>query len=160
MKPKIEKYLTVFFGEDPRSFFMEWDLNTIRADVDKWNVRSGTVYVYIIANERPRQTLHAQVGSGNNIFSDKRIKNTRRKKTLTGRTKKNSNTWRLLMWVELPPYRNYSTQHVKQVCRMGRGWFSRCTRAIEFARDKGLRWGVSDIMLEKNSPYYMESLSN
>lgn len=139
MESKARQYLMTKLEEDPCEFFGKWDLNKIRADVDEWKFRQGTVFVYVGASKT--KTPHTKVG-GFKV-------NKRRGAT---------HQWNKLFWVALPPYRNFTVQDLKDTGRQGRGWSSRCTRMAEFAIKNGLDWAASKELLNPGSDYYIPEL--
>jgi hypothetical protein len=74
--------------------------------------------------------------------------------------KSSAHQWKKLLWVALPPYRNFTAQELKEAGRQGRGWSSRCIRMSEFAIKHGLEWGISETVLDENSTYYIEELAD
>jgi hypothetical protein len=53
-------------------------------------------------------------------------------------TKRADGKWRLMFYLIVPPYRNYSSQEIK-IGKNRRGWQSKCKGTIEMAIERG-KW--------------------
>jgi hypothetical protein len=64
------------------------------------------------------------------------------------------------MYCEIPPYRNFSTKDLKATCKKGRGWASRCKKAIQFAVQMGLVWKISREVMNPDSPFFSDAITS
>jgi hypothetical protein len=159
MERKFDSYLlTDLFKGDYRNMFYEWDMEKIRTDVKKWKIPSDILSIYILANKCEFRTLHARVGCTSNL--DKRVK--QHNGIIAGGptdTRKAAGNWKLIMYYNVPPIRNYSTKSLKKSYRKGRGWVSKCKKAIKIANKKGLIWKISKDVLNPKSEFYDKSIT-
>lgn len=158
MKRKFQTYLDDnLFNGDERNIFYPWDMDRVMADVDKWKSPARWLTLYVIANACEYRTLHAWVGC--NSVIDKRVK--QHNGAVPGgpaATRKAAGHWKPILYVEIPPVRNYSTKQIKVTCKRGRGWASRCRRALTIALNKGLSWKISRSVFDESTPFASPSI--
>jgi len=159
IKRKFENYVSgnLFNDKDAKSMFYRWDFDKIWKESNKWKLRARWLYVYILANNCNFRTLHAHVGCTTNLY--RRI--AQHNGEIHGgplATKKAAGHWKVLMYIVVPPYRNYSTKSIVRACKKGRGWPSRCKRAISLATKKGLDWRITRDIAIPESPYYEDTI--
>lgn len=160
MRSKFENYFSrhLFDDRHSRKIFYEWDFDRIWRESDTWKLKARPMYVYILANECERpKAKHAYVGATENI----RIRMEKHNNKRPGgppATKKDAGNWKIVMYMIIPPIRNYSTKEVKDLCKNGRGWSSKCIRAIKFATQRGLVWKVTRDIANEGSVYHSPSI--
>lgn len=158
IKRKFDQYLeNDLFKGDMRNMFYNWDMEKVMRDVSKWNSPVRWLQLYIIANACEYRTLHAWVGCN----SDVQTRVSQHNGDIPGgpaATRKAAKHWKLIMYVDIPPIRNYSTKHIKKMCKRGRGWASRCKRALSIASNKGLSWKISRSVFDPQTPFVSESI--
>jgi hypothetical protein len=160
MSSKFEQYLMQdLMGGDVEKLFQPWDMDKVWRDVHKWKIPTRLLYVYVIANRCNFRTRHAWVGCNSDV--NKRI--LQHNGLVSGGsvdTRKAAGHWKMMMYVVIPPYRNYSTKRIKQQCKRGRGWASRCKKVVTMAVSKGLEFKISKCILDKKSPYYAPGVAD
>lgn len=150
---RIENYLGDLFCSDPKKFFFKWNFEEMNRQSDRWKTEDRYLYVYILSDESRSKTVHARVGCSSDISSPAGKK---RKKRGGG----GSGGGKILLWVRVPPVRNWSTKDVKDYCKKGRGCSSRCNKLIQIATKKGLDWKISrEVVRDPDSRYYLPGLS-
>lgn len=125
MKPKAEKYYERMIGDTPP--FSRWPFRQITAQRRKWRVRASSVYIWISALES--KMTNVEVHSGTSLC-------TRR------RGNRRSRTRRLVFYLTLPPYRNYSARAVKQRVDERRTLLDKCEIGARFATERGLTFCI------------------
>ncbi len=152
---RIENYIGERFREDPRDFFFKWNFEEMIRSSDAWKLEDRYLYVYISTDENRSNTVHARVGCSSDISSPARKKRKKRNGGGGG-----AGGEKILLWVRVPPVRNWSTKDVKDHCKRGRGCSSRCNKLIRIATRKGLDWKISrDVVRDPDSRYYLPGLS-
>ena len=160
MKNKFEQYFQdVLFKSDgdPKAIFRSWDFDKIVRESNQWRLPTRWLFVYVLANNCSFRTLHAHVGCAEDIHT--RI--AKHNGTISGgpsTTRKAAGHWKIIMYIIVPPYRNYSTKQMKSVCKKGRGWPSRCKKAIRMATKKGLHWRITRDIINQDSSYYTPAI--
>ena len=157
LRPLFESYIDERFSGDPRRFFYEWDIDAMLSDGSAWSVPNRWLYMYVLANDCGFRTLHAHVGCSAD-FVGRLAQHNKKSPGGPPETRKAAGNWTIIMWVRFPPLRNYSTKEFKSACKRGRGWSSRCKRAVSIARSALLDWGMNRIVADPRSPYYSPAL--
>lgn len=145
------------FKDGIQSLFQEWPFDKVWMDVNRWKIPANYLYIYILANDCNFRTLHAHVG----CVADWERRLAMHNGTIPGGpsvTKKASGHWKVVLYVEIPPYRNYSTKLLKNFCKRGRGWTSRCKKAIKMANKRGLKWRITPKIRDSKSHYYSQNV--
>jgi hypothetical protein len=126
MKRKFDQYFKegLFRDENEKKMFYSWDLDKIWRESSEWKLDDRWLFLYVLANNCSFRTLHAHVGSTEDFY--------RRVAQHNGQipggpssTRKAAGNWQVIMYVVVPPYRNYSVKQLVQSCKKGRGWQSR-----------------------------------
>lgn len=125
MKLKSEKYYQRLVGDEPP--FRRWPFRRMSANRSKWRIRTSTVYVWINALEN--KMMNAEVHSGANMLVKRR-------------NNKRSKPRRVLFYLALPPYRNYSTSSVKNLVRAERTLIDKCHFGARYAMERGLSFCI------------------
>ena len=158
MKRKFDDYLEGdLFRGDMRNMFYDWDMEKVMRDVKKWKSPVRWLRLYIIANACTYRTLHAWVGCNSDVKTRVDQHNGIRPGGPAA-TRKAAGHWKLIMYVEIPPIRNYSIKPIKRMCKRGRGWPSRCKRALSIASNKGLSWKISRSVFDSRTPFLSQSI--
>lgn len=126
MRPKAQKYYEALLSDAPP--FERWPFRRMAAQKARWRTRASTVYVSVTALEgKP---------AGAEVHSGATLRNRRR-------GPRRSRARRLLFYLALPPYRNYSSGAVKaRVCE-GRSVVDKCEIGVRFALDRELTFCVA-----------------
>jgi hypothetical protein len=133
--------------------------------------------VYGLVNECDKSTTHTHIGcteSTNILF---RIK--QHNGIITGgpsETKRADGYWKLMFYLIIPPYRNYSSSEIKLEGRNRRGWQSKCKKTLEIAIErgtiqlflilciilhiKGLEFRISEEAFDEKSKYFAKDITN
>ncbi len=149
-------YFENLFIENPRSLFYPWDIDRILREKKLWTLPT-LLHIYVLANDCSFRTLHAHVGCAYNL--EERVQ--QHNKERPGgppETRKAAGHWTHIMHVDIPPIRNFSTKELKWNTKRGRGWISRCKRAITLAEERRLDWRINAIIQDSQSPYYAPTL--
>lgn len=157
MKSKFDQYfngdLGMFHESRLKTLFEPWDFDKILNESSQWRLKARWLFVYVLANNCQFRTLHAHIGCTQDIY--KRL--AQHNCLIPGgpsATRKAAGHWKLIVYFIIPPYTNYSSKDIKIDCRKGRGWVSRCKKAIKTAIRKGLHWRVTKDIADSNSPYH------
>jgi hypothetical protein len=121
MTLKAEKFYRRTIGDSPP--FRRWPFRAMAANRERWRIRASTTYVWI--NALDSRSASAEVHSGTRLHSKRRIN-------------KRSKPRRLLFYLALPPYRNYSTASVKNRMLAERTLTDKCMFGARYALDRGL----------------------
>lgn len=158
MKRKFDSYLEGdLFNGNMINCFSKWNIDKAMLDVAKWRSPPRWLILYVIANACDYRTLHAWVGCNSKI-ENRVLQHNGKMAGGPAATRKAAGHWKLILTVEIPPVRNYSTKGIKKMCKRGRGWPSRCRRAIGVALSKDLPWKISGAVFNSNSPFYSENI--
>ena len=149
-------YFENLFIEDARSLFYPWDLDRILREKKLWTLPK-LLHIYVLANDCSFRTLHAHVGCAYNLYERVQQHNKQRPGG-PPETRKAAGHWTHIMHMDIPPIRNFSTKELKGSTKRGRGWISRCKRAIALAEEKRLDWQINAIIQDAGSPYYAPAL--
>lgn len=154
-----DRFMTYLRGKYKNldDLFNKWNIDDIEDDYEKWKMPIRWLCVYILANDCPSFATHTHVGCVSEMY--KRIQ--QHNGIIQGgpsETKRAVGHWKLMLYLELPPYRNYSSSEIILECEAGRGWLSRCSKAIEIAIHNGLEFKVSSQMMTEKSPYYSDKI--
>jgi len=157
IKKKIETYLDGRFGLHQIGMFSNWDFDQMVKEQKSWMVKKESIYVYVIANQCPYRTLHARTGTTKDI----NCRLLQCNGIIQGgpqETKKAAGSWKLVLWIRVPPIRNYSTKHIKKSINEKRGWKSKCNLGILTAIEMGLEWKITADIQDENSKYHADKL--
>lgn len=158
IRRKFDAYIERdLFSGDMRNMFQRWDIDKALKDISKWSSQAQWLNLYIIANACEYRTLHAWVGCNSNV----EVRVSQHNGIAPGgpaATRKAAGYWKPILYVEIPPIRNYSTKPIKKMCKRGRGWESRCKRALNMAINKGLTWKISRSVFDRRTPFASESI--
>lgn len=125
MKEKAERYYRSILGDSPP--FARWPFAEIRASENAWKIRTSTVFVFISALES--RLGNVEVHSGAMMRGRRKIS-------------KRARPRRVLFFIELPPYRNFSARTVKEAIQSERTLIDKCDRGAKFAADRCLGFCV------------------
>ena len=127
MRSKAEKYYErVIGGDEPP--FQRWPFRRVIAEKRIWKTRISTVYIWIDAIDK--KLLNTQVHSGTTI-------RTRKKSNRRSRPR------RMIFYMMLPPYRNYSSNKVKQILTRALTTNDRCMTGMNFANKRALGFRIA-----------------
>jgi hypothetical protein len=152
----FNSYLNRLFV-DPNDLLRPWNLDKIEKDYNIWRVPVRWLKIYVLANNCESFATHTHIGCVQNVI--RRVD--QHNGLITGgpsETKRAEGHWKLMFYMILPPYRNYSSKDIKKICKSGRGWASRCTKTLELAMTRDLEFRISKDIFDENSKYYTESI--
>lgn len=141
-----------------KNFFKEWDIDKLKMDVAKWNVRVKWLKLYILSNNSKKHRMSCYVGCSENLA--------RRLKQHNGHipggpseTRKAMGKWRVAFCATLPPFRNFRGRDLVNECKSGRGGlFVKIIRSIECAMARGLLFRISRKIVDPYSAFYIKGV--
>ena len=121
MKSKFNDYIqkNVIRG-NYRNLFYHWNFDEIFKKSKEWKLPEKYIYIYIIANNCSFRTAHSWVGCNSDITHRLCQLNGKEKGSPT-ETRNAAGHWKIMMKIEVPPFRNYSAKNIKKKCKRGKG---------------------------------------
>lgn len=154
MKSRFSAYIS---REYPNvKLFGSWDFDKILLDYKEW-CEPSWLYIYFLGNQLNGRSVHAHIGASKYI--NQRIK--QHNGNLLGgpsQTKKAAGHWVPLIYVRIPPFRNYSIRKVKNMYKIGKGWKNKCTNVLNVSKELGFDICVSQGLVIKGHKFYEESI--
>lgn len=135
MKSKAEKYYRSILGDSPP--FGRWPFREMRASERAWRIRTTSVFVFITALES--RLSGVEVHSGSSMRNRKKVS-------------KRARPRRVLFFVVLPPYRNYSARTVKGAIQAERTLLDKCDRGVRYASDRCLIFRIAPELADSLRP--------
>jgi hypothetical protein len=135
----------------------DWNMDIIEMEYSQWKEPIRCLHIYIFSNECESLSTRTKMGCTQDLKSklhqlnDKEYKANQKNKRETG-------LWKLIFYIIVPPYRNYHYDDIIQECRTGRGWNSRCEKALHFVFSMGLEFKIDRHVLDSNSNYFDPSI--
>lgn len=154
--------------------FADWPFDVIRQDFKSWRPDTRENYLWVIVKGYNQRT-HTKVGCSSDLRASllensKKLQcgggggssQRRGKSSAAAPAAQTEDTaaglCKLVMWVGLPPVRNYSAPELDRSCTKGRGWVSRCSNALALALLHGLDCGLSEELLQEGNPLFIKDL--
>jgi len=137
---------------------MKWDYEKITTLGVEWQDKLVWLSIYIIANNHQMLKKQASIGRVRYSELSKRFHQHNGTQEPGATNKKLYGHCKLVFFMTLPPFRNFTSQEIILQCRTGRGWNSRCQKAIQIAHSKSLPFYVSRDVFDKSSEFYSEQI--
>lgn len=141
-----------------KKFFGPWDIDKIIIDYKKWK-RTSWSYIYFLANQKEIRSVHAYIGNTQNVR--------RRMRQINGQlfggpsqTKKAAGSWTPILYIRIPPYRNFNMTLLKQMFKKGKGWKNKCINALTIAHQYGFDICISKDLCTVGAVYYKTKIYN
>lgn len=131
-------------------FFTSWDIDKILSENKCWKMKVSWNHLYLLVNDCKSFDTHTHVGS--TAWSQIRI--LQHNSCIPGGpqdTKRASGFWNLVMWVEIPPFRNFRMQDFINQCNSCRGIDSKCRELLVLAIETRSKFSFSKKLIEDNS---------
>lgn len=157
-KCEFDQLMTRHMFLDSADFFMKWDFEKIANTRFQWQDKLKWISIYIIANNHHLLNKQASIGRVSFNGLEKRFHQHNGTQTPLACNRKLFGHCKLVFFMILPPFRNFTSQEIIVYCRVGRGWSSRCQRAIQMAHSKALPFYVSRDVFTKQSDFYSEQI--
>ena len=168
---EFEQFLSRLFVKSV-DFFLKWDLEKIMTLGIQWQDKLQWTAIYIIANNHSTLKKQASIGRIGicvrvhfffHIFKGlarlaQRFRQHNGTASPGANNRKLYGHCRLVFFMTLPPLRNFSSSEIIHQCRTGRGWNSRCQRAIQIAHAKALPFYVSREVFQQDSDFYSDAI--
>lgn len=142
---------------DPNDFLRDWDFDLIESDYLKWKTNARWLKIYVLANNCPSFATHTHIGCVEDV-NNRVDQHNGRKPGGPSETKRAFGHWKLMCYVIVPPFRNYSSVEIKKQCKTGRGWQNRCSKALSIAFNNGLDFKIAREIFDPSSDYYTKEL--
>lgn len=119
------------------------------------------LFIYGLVNECDKSTRHTHIGCTESSKIIRRIQ--QHNGLIPGgppETKRADGYWKLMFYLVVPPYRNYSSSEIKKEGKNKRGWQSKCKRSLEMAIERGLEFRISREALDEKSRYFAKDINS
>lgn len=153
---EFDKFSQTIF-KSPSDFFGQWNYESILANAELWQDKMKWISLYIIANDHEQKKKHASIGRVRYDLVETRIRQHNGKETGVS-NKALYGHCKLVFFMTLPPVRNFSSVDIKKQCGQGRGWISRCVKAIQIAFDRRIPFCISRSIFDSTSNFYSETI--
>lgn len=142
---RFSRYMRRLFAADPRAYFRPWPIERILLEYAQWSAKPRRLYMCLRA---PAQTTSS--GTQFKCVSDP---------TTAPLNARKGQAMRTIMYVELPPIRNWDAGHLEDECRPARGQTKRARKLALSASQLGLKVHFSTQVFDENSKHYNKDLA-
>ena len=163
----FQKYFNFYF-EKRSQIFEKWDFDEIENDCEIWDIKSDHLYIYIIGfenydnnynnnNNNNNNKSRAYVGKTKHLFQRFLQQNG----IINGGppdTKKNQGSCKIICFLKIPCFRNFSSENFHFFCKNARGWQSRCLHLLQIINTTDFEFKITKDIFDKNSVFYSSEI--
>jgi len=145
------------FGEDVGCYFQDWDYRRIESDYILWKPKITWLELYLQVNDCKNFDTHTHVG----CVAWAMMREKQHNGEIPGGpqdTKRAMEFWKMMFYLIIPPFRNFSVHDIIQECNSKRGLASRCDYLLGVSKNMGLDFRISVQVLDKRSKFYCPSV--